>query len=66
MTSRTKLDVHHIIIVIHIYYKFHEIPFSGYVVMAPDGRTVGRMDGHGQTYIPPPSAEDNKDQRPLK
>ena len=45
----TKLDVHHIIIVIHIQYKFHEIPFSGYLVMAPDGRT----DGHGQNYIPP-------------
>ena len=29
---------------IHIKYKFHEIPFSGYVVMAPDGRREGRMD----------------------
>ena len=28
--------------------------------MAPDGRTKGRTDGHGQTYIPPPSARDNK------
>ena len=27
--------------------------------MAPDGRTEGRTDGHGQTYIPPPSAGDN-------
>ena len=36
---RTKLDVHHIIIVILIQYKFHEIPLSGYIVMAPDGRT---------------------------
>ena len=26
--------------------------------MAPDGRT----DGHGQNYIPPPSAGDNKAQ----
>ena len=24
------------------------------------GRTFGRMDGHGQNYIPPPSAGDNK------
>ena len=37
--SRTKLDVHHIVIVIHISYKFDEIPFSSYIVMAPDGRT---------------------------
>ena len=42
--------------VIHIKYKFHEIPFSGYIVEAPDGRN----DGHGQTYIPPPSAGDKK------
>ena len=27
--------------------------------MAPDGRTEGRSYGHGQTYIPPPSAGDN-------
>ena len=31
--------------------------------MAPDGwperRMDGRTDGHGQTYIPPPSAGDN-------
>ena len=39
---------------------FYEIPFSGYVEMAPDGRTEGRTDGHGQTYIPPPSAGDKK------
>ena len=49
--------MHHIVIVIHIEYKFDEIPFSGYVVMAPEGP----MDGHGQTYIPPPSAGDNKE-----
>ena len=52
--------MHHIIIVIHIQYKFHEIPFVSYLVMAPDGRTDGRTDGHGQTYIPPPSAGDKK------
>ena len=32
--------------------------------MAPDGltdgKTDGRKDGHRQTYIPPPSAGDNK------
>ena len=31
--------------------------------MAPDGRTErwtdGRTDGHGQIYIPPPSAENH-------
>ena len=27
--------------------------------MAPDGRTEGRTDGHGQTYIPPPSVGNN-------
>ena len=52
--------MHHIIIVIHIKYKFHEIPFSGYIVMAPDRRTERRTDGHGQTYISPPSAGDKK------
>ena len=30
--------------------------------MAPDGRRDGRTDGHGQNYIPPPSAGDNKAQ----
>ena len=38
--------------IIHIRFKFHEIPFSGYLVTAPDG--------HGQNYIPPPLAGDNK------
>ena len=28
--------------VIHIQCKFHEIPFSGYLVMATDGWTEGR------------------------
>ena len=28
--------------------------------MAPDGRTKGWTDGHGQNYIPPPSAGDDK------
>ena len=36
-----------------------EIPFSGYVVRAPNRRTAGRMegrtDGYGQNYIAPPS-----------
>ena len=30
--------------------------------MAPGGRTEGWTDGHGQNYIPPPSAGDNKAQ----
>ena len=42
--SLTKLDMHHIVLVIYLYYKFHEIPFSGYLGMARDGRTVGRTD----------------------
>ena len=43
--SQTKLAMHDIVIVIHILYKFYEIPLSGYLVMAPDGRTEGRTDG---------------------
>ena len=27
--------------VIYIYFKFHDIPFSGFLDMAPDGRTDG-------------------------
>ena len=46
IASLTQLDVHHIIIVIYIKVKLHEIPFSGYLVIAPDG--------HGQNYILPP------------
>ena len=38
----------------------HQRLISGYLVMAPDGRTNGRTDGHGQNYIPPPSSEDNR------
>ena len=37
---------------IYIYYKFHAILLSGYLVMASDGKT----DGHGQNNIPPLSA----------
>ena len=52
--SQTKLDVHHIIIVIHIKYKFYEIPFIGYLVMASDGRTGGHteylLDLRAQTH----------------
>ena len=39
---------------------FHEIPFSGYLVMASDGRKDGRKDRHGQNYIHPPLAGDKK------
>ena len=59
MASLTKFNLHHIVIVIHIYYKFHEIPFCGYLVMATD---QGWPDGHGQNYIPSTSAGDNKAQ----
>ena len=33
-----KLDVHQRVIVIHIYFKFHEILSSGSLIMAPDGQ----------------------------
>ena len=46
--SLGKLDVHQSIIMIHIYFQFHEILFSGNQVMAPDGLTKRRMDGHGR------------------
>ena len=36
--SQTKLDVHQRIIVIYICFKFHEILFSDYLVMAPNGQ----------------------------
>ena len=40
-----KLHVHHHTMVIYIQYKFDEIPFIGYLVMAEDGRlTDGRTD----------------------
>ena len=42
--SLIKLDMQHIVIVIHIQYKFHEIPFSGYLVMAQDGQMEGRTN----------------------
>ena len=55
--------MHHIVIEIHIQHKFHEIQLCNYLVMTPDGqmdgRTEGQMDGHGQNYMPPPSAGDN-------
>ena len=34
--------------------------------MAPDAWTKGRTDGHGQTYIPPPSAGDKITQRGMQ
>ena len=40
----------------NLLYKFNEIPFRAYLVMAPDGRT----NRHGQTYIRLPLMEDNK------
>ena len=53
-----KLHMHNNTTVIHIQYKFHEIPSIGYLVMAEDGETDGRKDGQCQTYIHPPSAGD--------
>ena len=54
------------VIVIHIKYKFHEIPFISHLVMAPDGRTEGRTEGgtdrrtdgrtDGRTWTKLPSA----------
>ena len=37
--SVTKVDVHQRIIVIFIYFKFHEIPSNSHFVIAPDGQT---------------------------
>ena len=56
-----KLHMHNHTMVIYIHYKFHEIPSIGYLVMAEDRKTDGRMgwdgmDGQCQTYIPLPSA----------
>ena len=43
--SLIKFDVPYIVIVTQIKFKFHEIPFSGHLVMALDGRTERRADG---------------------
>ena len=34
----TKVNVHQRVMVIYIHIKFHQIPLTGYLVMAPDGR----------------------------
>ena len=39
-----KLDMHQHVIVMYIYIKIHEILFSHYLVMAPDGQTDGWKD----------------------
>ena len=54
----TKLDVNHIVIVIYIYFKFHEIPLSGYFVVTVDERTDrwktdGRMGRRTWTKLYP-------------
>ena len=59
--SLTKAGLHHGVIVIYKCIKFHEIPYSGYLVMAPDRRKDGRTDGLGQNNIPPPSPGDNNE-----
>ena len=41
-----KLYVHNLIVVTYIQYKFHEIPFIGYLVMAEDGKIID-----GGTFI---------------
>ena len=47
---------------------FHQIPLTGYSVMAPDrrdGLTDGQIDRHGEkTYIPLPSEGENKNLSP--
>ena len=55
-TTKASLFVHQRVEEMHI--KVHEIPVSGYLVMAPVGRTEGQTesDGYGQNNIPPPSA----------
>ena len=53
-----KLHVHNRTKVMIIQYKFNEIPFIDYLVMALDGR--GRTDGQCQTKISPSSTGDNK------
>ena len=50
--------------VIYIQYKFHKIPFIGYLYMAEDGQMhrekEGWKDGQCLTCIAPPLAGDNK------
>ena len=38
VASLTKLDMHQRVIMIYIYFIFHEILFTGCLVMAPDGQ----------------------------
>ena len=54
-----KIHVHNIIIVIYIQYKFHELPFIGYLVMTKDGKTHGWMEKLGLINTHPPLAGDN-------
>ena len=51
-----KLHVQNFTMVIYIQYKFYIIPSIGYLVLAEDRK----IDRQRQTYIPPPSAGDNK------
>ena len=39
------LHMYNNIMVIYIMYKFHEIPTIGYLVMAEDGKSDGKMEG---------------------
>ena len=43
-----KLYVHNHTIVLYIQYKFHKIPFIGYLVMAVDGKNIGIKAIKGQ------------------
>ena len=57
-----KLQVHNSSMILYIQYKFHEILFISYLIMAEDGRTDRRTDGRKrqhQTNISPPSVGDN-------
>ena len=40
-----KLHTHHLTMAIYSQYKFHEIPSIGYLVMAEDGKLVGKTKG---------------------
>lgn len=54
-TCLAKLDVHHCIIVIHIFFKFRENLFSDYQVMF---QMDGKTDGHEQSFTPLSAVED--------
>ena len=55
-----KLYVHnHTMVFIYIQYKFHNIPYIGYLVMAEDRNRDERKDGWATPNLYPPKAGDN-------